>query len=112
MVTTALLLSVLLTAGDSDAPAPVKVEVGQRFELCKAGLIVCPVSTSVCDAPAIAVVENGADGAVVKGVSPGTTLCSVRGPGAAFFRLMRVTVVPPPASGPASGGTAGAPRPR
>jgi hypothetical protein len=110
MVTTALLLSVLLAAGD-DAPAAIQVEVGKTFDVCKAQLIVCPVSSSMCDAPAIAVVENGADGAVVKGVSPGTTLCSVRGPGAAFFRLMRVTVVAPP-SAPASGGPSSPPPPR
>jgi hypothetical protein len=110
MVTPALLLSIVLAAGADDQPAPIEVEVGQTFNVCKAKLIVCPVSTSICDDPKVAVVENGAEGAVVRGVAPGTTLCSVRGPGAALFRLMKVTVVaksdPKGSAAPAGAGPA------
>jgi hypothetical protein len=84
----------LLGAGlvRADEPTPISVAVGGTVNVCKAGLIVCPVSSSICDDAKVAVIENGTEGAVVKGVSPGTTLCSVRGHGGAFRRLIRVTV--------------------
>ncbi len=76
----------------ADEPTPITVVVGEAVNVCKAGLIVCPVSSFICDDAKVAVVENGAEGAMLKGLSPGTTLCSVRGHGGAFRRLIRVTV--------------------
>jgi hypothetical protein len=76
----------------ADEPAPVGVSVGASVNLCKAELTVCPVSTFACDDPKVAVVENGPEGAVVKGISPGTTLCVVFGHERAFRHVVRVTV--------------------
>jgi hypothetical protein len=88
----AALLLVAAAMARADEPTPISLIVGGSINVCKAGLTVCPVSSFMCDDPKVAVVENGADGALVKGVSPGTTLCSVRGHEGAFRRLMRVTV--------------------
>ena len=76
----------------ADEPRPVTVEAGKALNLCTAGLARCPVSTVLCDDPKVAVIENGAAGAELKGVSPGTTLCSAIGDQGAFRTVMRVTV--------------------
>jgi len=90
----ALLLSAVpARAGE---PTPVELAVGETVDLCRAGLASCPVSASLCDDPGVAVVRNGPGGAELKGVSPGTTLCSTLGFGTAFRRVLRVTVVKPP----------------
>ena len=43
----------------------------------------------------VARIENGPDGPELKAISPGTTLCSLLGPGRGFRRLLRVTVTAP-----------------
>ncbi len=76
----------------ADEPTPVNLRVGDAANVCKIGLARCPVSSFLCDDPKVATIEGGAEGAVLKGVSAGTTLCSVLGPGTAFRRVFRVTV--------------------
>jgi hypothetical protein len=79
-----------------DEPTPVAVAAGTALKLCKAGLARCPVSASLCDDPKVAIVENGPDGAELRGVAPGETTCSVLGSGTAFRRVLRVTVTAAP----------------
>jgi len=88
----ALLLLAALALGDE--PLPIAILVGNEMNLCKEGLTVCPVTTAMCDDPQVAIIENGKDGAVVKGIGPGTTLCAIMGSGA-FRRVMKVTVTAP-----------------
>ncbi len=93
----ALALAALALCAAAAVPAraedgiPVLIEVGSVKNLCSAGLVTCPASTFLCDDPKIAVVENGPDGAVLRGMSAGTTLCAV-GPSVGFRRILRVTV--------------------
>lgn len=91
----AVALPALASAQDG---TPVQVTVGKKVVLCKEGLAVCPSSVSLCDDPKIAFIENGPDGPELRGVSPGTTLCSSSGPGGAHRRVLRVTVVLPRAA--------------
>ena len=88
-------LAVCAAPARSDEPTPVEVEAGGTLSLCKAGLVPCPVSTSLCDDPKVAVIRNAPDGAELKGLSAGTTLCSALGFQTAFRRVLRVTVTPP-----------------
>ncbi len=76
----------------ADEPTPVSLATGDRLNLCKAQLAHCPVSAFVCDDPKVAVMENGPEGVELKGISPGTTLCSVLGFERTFRRVIRVTV--------------------
>lgn len=89
----ALLLAGAARAGEG---RPVRLAVGEVVKLCKAGLVMCPASTFLCDHPEIALIENGPEGVELKGVAPGTTVCSVLGPGQAFRAVLEVTVTPPP----------------
>ncbi|HEX9048953.1 MAG TPA: hypothetical protein VF841_00300 [Anaeromyxobacter sp.] len=90
-------LACAIAAARADDATPVSLEAGQALNLCRAGLVACPASASLCDDPKVARVENGPDGAELKAGSPGTTLCSVLGPGRAFRRVLRVTVTAPAA---------------
>jgi len=84
-------------AAFAEEATPLELDVGGAVNVCSAGLATCPVRTSLCDDPKIATVELGAGGAELKGISPGTTLCSFQG-SSGFRRLYRVTVKAP--SGP------------
>ncbi len=78
----------------ADDATPVEVRAGGSVNVCKANLVHCPVSAFLCDDPRVAVIENGPEGAELKGVSPGTTPCSVLGYEKAFRHVLRVTVKP------------------
>ncbi|MFL5274178.1 MAG: hypothetical protein ACJ79R_04835 [Anaeromyxobacteraceae bacterium] len=88
----------LFTMGHAraDGPTPVTLAAGASLKLCQSGLVHCPASTVLCDDPKVARIENGADGAELKGVAPGETTCSALGFGTAFRRVLRVTVTPAP----------------
>jgi hypothetical protein len=78
-------------ARGQDGPFPVEIRVGETFEACSSGQIVCPARTPICDDPKVVVPAdvNGALG--FRGVGPGTTLCSAAsavGP----RRVFRITV--------------------
>lgn len=97
---TAALLAATLTAvafssARADDATPVAMDAGTTKSLCGSGLVSCPVSTFMCDDPKIAVIENGPQGAVLRAVGPGTTLCAVAGSAGTFRRILRVTVSAP-----------------
>jgi hypothetical protein len=75
-----------------DGATPIEVTVGETVALCERQLVHCPVSTFLCDDPKVALVRHGPAGAELKGISPGTTLCSVTGAQGAFRRMLRVSV--------------------
>jgi hypothetical protein len=88
----------LFTPGHAraDGPTPVALAAGASLKLCTSGLVQCPASTFLCDDPKVAIIENGAGGAELKGVAPGETTCSVLGYATASRRVLRVTVSPAP----------------
>jgi len=74
-----------------DEPFPVKLRVGEAFEACTSGQIVCPARAPICDDPKVAVPADVNGGLGFRGVGPGTTLCSAAsavGP----RRVFRITV--------------------
>jgi len=74
-----------------DAPYPVVLGVGEIFDPCNSGNIVCPARVPICDDPKVAVPVDTPDGLGFQGVAPGTTLCSAAsavGP----RRIFRITV--------------------
>ncbi len=75
----------------ADQPYPVMLRVGQVFEVCKSGQVICPIVRHICDDPKVVDLVPTPDGLGFKGVAPGTTLCMASGsPGPG--RLFRVTV--------------------
>ena len=98
-VLVALAVAVPVAAADpvTEGATPVTVEVGQRLDLCRSGLVAtCPLSRSICDDPKVAVVERGEKGGELVGVGAGRTLCAVYGYGGATRRVLQVTVERPP----------------
>jgi hypothetical protein len=74
-----------------DEPFPVELRVGETFDTCASGQIVCPARAPICDDPGVAVPVDVSGGLGFKGVGPGTTLCSAAsavGP----RRIFRITV--------------------
>jgi len=91
----ALVFGVLFAAANEaraqDDGFPVGLQVGQTFDACASGQIVCPARAPICDDPKVAVPADVNGGLGFKGVGPGTTLCSAAssvGP----RRLFRITV--------------------
>ena len=74
-----------------DEPFPIGLQVGETFDACASGEIVCPARAPICDDPKVAVPAD-VDGKLgFRGVGPGTTLCSAAsavGP----RRVFRITV--------------------
>jgi hypothetical protein len=81
-------------AGPShDGPYPVALDVGETFDVCRSGEIVCPAVAPICDDPKVAVPVDMPDGLGFRGVAPGTTLCSAAASaGAGARRVFRITV--------------------
>ena len=76
---------------------PLQLERGQTIALCETGTVICPASVK-CDDPSI--VELGGDqrGALLRGATLGTTLCSAgSASGLGMRRIYRVTGVEKPA---------------
>lgn len=85
------LLVTVHNARAQDEPFPVELQVGEPFEVCASGQIVCPARTPICDNPKVAVPVDVPGGLGFQGVGPGTTLCSAAsavGP----RRVFRITV--------------------
>ncbi len=80
-------------AADSnpDGSYPIELKVGGVFNVCKSGMVVCPVFTPICDDAKIIALVDTPDGLGFKGIAPGTTLCSV-GSSVGPRRLFRITV--------------------
>jgi hypothetical protein len=70
---------------------PVELQTGEIFRVCKSGKVVCPVFTPICDDTKIIMLVDTPDGLGLKGIAPGTTLCSV-GSSVGPRRLFRITV--------------------
>jgi len=74
-----------------DEAFPVGLQVGETFDACASGQIVCPARSPICDDPKVAVPADVNGGLGFKGVGPGTTLCSAAssvGP----RRIFKITV--------------------
>lgn len=82
-------------AQDSGKPGdgyyPVSLAVEEVFDVCRSGAVVCPARSPICDDPKVATPVDLPDGLGFKGVSPGTTLCSV-GSAVGPRRIFRITV--------------------
>lgn len=80
--------------GASDAPHPLTLRVGESIAICATGTIVCPAGAAVCDDLSVALpVGDPERGLVLKGLKPGSTLCSAAGSsGQGTRRTYRVTV--------------------
>ena len=95
-----LVLSSFSAMGDDagkNEPFPVTLNVGETFNVCQSGQVICPPRTPICDDLKIVDVVDTPDGMAFKGISPGTTLCSVAGGtgatlGYGFRRLFQITV--------------------
>jgi len=74
-----------------DAPYPVQLAVGEVFDACNSGQIVCPAKGPICDDPKVATPVDLPGGLGFKGVAPGTTLCSA-GSAVGPRRVFRFTV--------------------
>jgi len=74
----------------SSEPYPVALQVGEIFQVCKSGKVICPVRSPICDDLKVVDVADTQDGLGFKGISPGTTLCSVMSGGTRF--VFRITV--------------------
>ncbi len=75
----------------ADQPYPVTLRVGQVFEVCNSGEVICPIVRHICDDPKVVGLVETPDGLGIKAVGPGATLCVASGsPGPG--RLFRITV--------------------
>ena len=75
-----------------DEPFPVELSVGETFEVCASGQILCPAIAPICDDPKIAIPVDASKGLGFRGVGPGSTLCSAAsaaGPRRVFRIIVR-----------------------
>ena len=100
VVTIAFVAAMAQAAGSAaDEAYPLRLEVGESVALCSTGTLLCPARDTRCDDASIVVAGADERGPVLKGVTPGTTLCSAgSASGGGSRRVYRVTVVgkPPP----------------
>lgn len=76
-----------------DAPAPLRLRVGEVVDLCQTGTIICPAAGTICDDTAIVAIEATPAGVRLRGAAPGETMCSVAGSsGRGLRRVYRITV--------------------
>jgi hypothetical protein len=61
---------------DPDGYPVVTLKVGERYPICRSGLILCPATVPICDHLAIATMDLGKEGLEIVAVSPGRTVCS------------------------------------
>ena len=94
-----LLFSLFLKNGDLNAgevnknePFPVELHVGETFNVCLSGEIICPAMSPICDDLKIIEVVDTPDGVGFKGIAPGTTLCSAMAGSRGLRRVFRITV--------------------
>ena len=74
-----------------DGAFPVGLQVGETFDACASGQIVCPARGAMCDDLKVATPVDVNGGLGFKGVGPGSTLCSAAssvGP----RRIFKITV--------------------
>lgn len=78
-------------ADAQDHPFPIELNVGETFDVCASGQIVCPARTPICDDLNVAVPVDLPGGLGFRGEGPGTTLCSAAS-SAGPRRVFRITV--------------------
>ena len=74
-----------------DDPFPVRLQVGETFDVCASGQVLCPARVPICDDPKVVVPVDVPGGLGFQGVAPGTTLCSAAS-SAGPRRVFRITV--------------------
>ena len=74
-----------------DEPFPIALQVGETFDACASGQILCPARSPICDDQKVTVPVDLPGGLGFKGVGPGTTLCSATS-SAGPRRIFRITV--------------------
>ncbi len=74
-----------------DEPFPVEISVGETFEVCTSGQILCPAIQPICDDLKVVLPVDTPGGLGFRGVGPGSTLCSA-GSAAGPRRVFRITV--------------------
>jgi len=72
-------------------PYPVDLQVGEIFNVCKIGEIICPARYQICDDLKVADIVDTPDGLGFRGVGLGTTLCAAGG-NFGPRRVFRITV--------------------
>lgn len=72
-------------------PYPVTLQVDEIFHVCKLGEVICPVRSPICDDLRVVDVVDTPDVLGFKGISAGTTLCSVMS-GNGVRRIFRIMV--------------------
>ena len=87
-------LAVLMSAGGvhgaeilnppSNEPHNVNLLVGEVFQVCPTGLIICPAVRPMCADPKIALPVDTPEGLGFKAVGAGTTLCTAYPPGGRY----------------------------
>lgn len=63
-------------AADPMEPYPVVLHVGEVFQICKSGEVICPAIATICDDLKIIDLVLTPDGLGFNGISRGRTLCS------------------------------------
>ena len=76
-----------------DEPYPVALEVGETFEVCLSGQMICPPVRPICDDLNVAIPVDTPDGLGFKAVRIGSTLCSASN-SAGQRRVFRIEVHP------------------
>jgi hypothetical protein len=84
-----------LARAEGAAPPPIALKVGEALVLSRAGLLIFPGNSPICDDPKVAVGELTPQGLAFRGVGPGSTLCSaMHGHEVSGRRVFKVTVSP------------------
>jgi hypothetical protein len=74
----AMTLCLLSFGVRADDAVAVSLKVGETYDLCASGKVVCPVDSGICDDPAVATQREGQKGLQIVGVKAGATTCSAR----------------------------------
>lgn len=74
-----------------DESYPVSLRVGDTFQVCNSGQILCPAVSPICDDVRVAAPVDTPGGLGFQGIAPGTTLCSAAS-STGQRRVFRITV--------------------
>ncbi len=89
--TAAVTLCLLSFGVRADDAVPLSLKVGETYDLCASGKVVCPADSGICDDTAVATQREGQKGLQIVGVKAGTTTCSARSING-LRQVFRVTV--------------------
>jgi hypothetical protein len=91
----ALALAAAAPARGAEADEPLRIELapGEVLPICRTGTILCPAKDAICDDLSVATAVSTAEGLALKGLKPGTTLCSAASAsGSGVRRVYRIVV--------------------